>query len=71
MRNNPKKFWNTLKQGAEKKSSVKSCSISGTDWFNYFKGLLTSQTAGVDDPPILDNIRQDHVCDMLNMPIFD
>ena len=54
-RKNTKKFWNTLKQEAEKKSSVNSCNISGTDWFNYLKGLLTSQTAEADDPPILDN----------------
>ena len=71
MRNNPKKFWNTLKQGADKKSSVNSCNLSGTDWFNYFKGLFTSQTAEADDPPILDNNRQDNVCDMLNLPISD
>ena len=37
----------------------------------YLFTLLTSQTAGADDPPILDNIRQDNVCDMLNMPISD
>ena len=60
-----------MKQGAEKKSTVNSYNISGTDWFNYFKGLLTSQTAEADDPPILDNIRQDNVCDMLHLPISD
>ena len=54
-RNNAKQFWNTLKQEAEKKSLVNSCNISGTDWFNYLKGLLTSQTAEADVPPILDN----------------
>ena len=67
-RNNPKKFWNTLKQEAEKTFSVNSCTIFGTDWFNY-KGLLTSQTAEADDSPILDNIRQENLCDMLNLPI--
>ena len=56
-RNIPNIFWKTLKWGADKKScEVTSCSISGTEWYTYFKGLLTStQRDEQDQPPILDN----------------
>ena len=73
-RNDPKSFWKTIKQSTKSSHKrISTDSIQGDKWYIYFKKLLNSPSDHTEqvDNNILENIRQENDCEILNRPITE
>ena len=72
--NDPKSFWKTIKQSTKSSHKrISTDSTPGDEWYNYFKKLLNSPSDRTEqvDNNILENIRQENDCEILNRPITE